>query len=48
MKGPVWTWEVPLYFWFGGLAAGSSFEVPGSSGFDLRVAVPSAYLCEYL
>jgi uncharacterized protein YaiE (UPF0345 family) len=28
--------------------AGTSFEVPGSSGFDLRVAVPTAYLCEYL
>jgi formate-dependent nitrite reductase membrane component NrfD len=22
---PVWTWEVPLYFWFGGMAAGSAF-----------------------
>jgi hypothetical protein len=22
---PVWTWEVPLYFWFGGIASGSSF-----------------------
>ena len=22
MKPPVWTWEVPLYFWFGGIAAG--------------------------
>jgi hypothetical protein len=22
---PVWTWEVPLYFWLGGIAAGSSF-----------------------
>ena len=21
----VWTWEVPLYFWFGGIASGSSF-----------------------
>jgi formate-dependent nitrite reductase membrane component NrfD len=21
----VWTWEVPLYFWFGGVATGSSF-----------------------
>ena len=21
----MWTWEVPLYFWFGGIAAGSSF-----------------------
>jgi len=27
---------------------GTSFEVPGSSGFDLRVEVPTAYLCEYL
>ena len=23
MKPPVWTWEIPLYFWFGGIAAGS-------------------------
>jgi hypothetical protein len=22
---PVWTWEIPLYFWFGGIAAGSAF-----------------------
>jgi DMSO reductase anchor subunit len=22
---PVWTWEVPVYFWFGGVATGSSF-----------------------
>jgi uncharacterized protein YaiE (UPF0345 family) len=28
--------------------AGTAFEVPGSSGFDLRVAAPTAYLCEYL
>jgi Polysulphide reductase, NrfD len=25
MKPPLWTWEVPLYFWFGGMAAGASF-----------------------
>jgi hypothetical protein len=25
MHPPVWTWEVPLYFWFGGMAAGSAF-----------------------
>jgi formate-dependent nitrite reductase membrane component NrfD len=25
IKAPVWTWEVPLYFWFGGMAAGSCF-----------------------
>ena len=25
LREPVWTWEVPLYFWTGGIAAGSSF-----------------------
>jgi formate-dependent nitrite reductase membrane component NrfD len=25
IHAPVWTWEVPAYFWFGGIAAGSSF-----------------------
>jgi hypothetical protein len=25
MNPPVWTWEVPLYFWFGGMASGSAF-----------------------
>ena len=25
MHAAVWTWEVPLYFWFGGMASGSSF-----------------------
>ena len=24
MKPAVWTWEVPLYFWLGGIAGGSS------------------------
>lgn len=28
--------------------AGESFDVPGSSGFDLKVAAPTAYLCDYL
>ncbi|PYC65614.1 hypothetical protein C7C46_32400 [Streptomyces tateyamensis] len=28
-------------------AAGSRFEVPGESRFQLRVAVETAYLCEY-
>ncbi len=27
---------------------GTSFEVPGNSGFDLEVAGSTAYLCEYL
>jgi formate-dependent nitrite reductase membrane component NrfD len=25
IKEPVWTWEVPLYFWFGGVASGAAF-----------------------
>jgi hypothetical protein len=25
IRAAVWTWEVPLYFWFGGIAGGSSF-----------------------
>lgn len=29
IKSPVWTWEIPLYFWFGGIAAGSSFVALG-------------------
>ena len=29
LQAPVWTWEVPLYFWFGGVAAGSSFVAAG-------------------
>jgi uncharacterized protein YaiE (UPF0345 family) len=28
--------------------AGTSFEVGGKSSFDVRVAAPSAYLCEFL
>jgi len=25
INAPVWTWQVPLYFWFGGVATGSTF-----------------------
>jgi len=28
--------------------AGTVFEVPGKSGFDVRARAPSAYLCEFL
>ncbi|AUX19697.1 hypothetical protein SOCEGT47_001490 [Sorangium cellulosum] len=28
--------------------AGTSFEVPGKSGFDVRVSLPSGYFCEFL
>ena len=27
---------------------GTSFEVPGKSGFDIKAEQPSAYLCEFL
>jgi uncharacterized protein YaiE (UPF0345 family) len=28
--------------------AGTTFEVPAKSGFDVRAAQPSAYVCEFL
>ncbi len=28
--------------------AGTSFEIPGKSGFDVRASAPTAYLCEFL
>jgi purine/pyrimidine-nucleoside phosphorylase len=28
--------------------AGTAFEVPGRSGFDVRALEPAAYLCEFL
>lgn len=28
--------------------AGTSFEIAGKSGFDVRAANPTAYLCEFL
>jgi uncharacterized protein YaiE (UPF0345 family) len=28
--------------------AGTSFEIAGKSGFDVRASGPAAYLCEYL
>jgi len=28
--------------------SGTSFDVPGASGFDVRVVAPAAYRCDYL
>ena len=28
--------------------AGTSFEVPAKTGFDVRADAPAAYLCEFL
>jgi purine/pyrimidine-nucleoside phosphorylase len=29
-------------------AAGTAFEVPAKSGFDVKATAPAAYLCEFL
>jgi Polysulphide reductase, NrfD len=29
IRPPVWTWEIPLYFWFGGIATGAAFAALG-------------------
>ncbi|HEV3035411.1 MAG TPA: NrfD/PsrC family molybdoenzyme membrane anchor subunit [Solirubrobacteraceae bacterium] len=29
IHAPVWTWEIPLYFWLGGMASGSAFVALG-------------------
>ena len=33
---------------FRAFPAGTAFEVPGQSGFDVQAAAPAAYLCEFL
>lgn len=33
---------------FGRYPSGTSFEVPGQSGFDLEVLAAAAYVCEFL
>jgi len=33
---------------FRAFPAGTVFEVPGHSGFDVQAAAPAAYLCEFL
>ncbi|MBK9516261.1 MAG: pyrimidine/purine nucleoside phosphorylase [Anaeromyxobacter sp.] len=33
---------------FRSFPAGTSFEVPGKSGFDVKATAPAAYLCEFL
>ncbi len=53
LNPPVWTWEVPVYFWFGGMAAGSSFVAlacdlagdAGSATVARRIALAAAVPC---
>jgi hypothetical protein len=42
---PVWTWEVPVYFWFGGMAAGSSFVAAACDLAGDRRSARIARLC---
>jgi formate-dependent nitrite reductase membrane component NrfD len=41
MHAPVWTWEVPLYFWLGGIASGAAFAALAA---DIAGDVESAAL----
>lgn len=53
LKQPVWTWEVPLYFWLGGVTAGSAWagaalEAAGdrpSAAVARRVTLGAVALC---
>jgi uncharacterized protein YaiE (UPF0345 family) len=47
VSGELWA-RLPGEAVFRGFPAGSSFEVPGQSGFDVKATAPAAYLCEYL
>jgi formate-dependent nitrite reductase membrane component NrfD len=42
LNPPVWTWEVPLYFWFGGIATGASFAAVGAELAGERAAAATA------
>jgi len=47
ISGELWA-RLPGEAAFRAFPAGTSFEVPGKSGFDVRAADPAAYLCEFL
>jgi formate-dependent nitrite reductase membrane component NrfD len=48
VKRPVWTWEVPAYFWLGGMAAGAYLTASLAQNFgsaeDRRVAAGGYYV----
>ena len=56
LKAPVWSWEVPLYFWAGGVASGAAFVAvacdaagdPGAAVIARRVALAAAAPCPVL
>lgn len=47
ISGELWA-KLPGEAEFRAYPAGTAFEVPGKSGFDVRAAAPAAYLCEFL
>jgi uncharacterized protein YaiE (UPF0345 family) len=47
VSGELWA-KLPGEAAFRAFAAGTSFEVAGKSGFDVRAEAPAAYLCEFL
>ena len=56
LKAPVWSWEVPLYFWAGGVASGAAFvavacDAAGDAGAAViarRVALAAVAPCPVL
>jgi uncharacterized protein YaiE (UPF0345 family) len=47
VSGELWA-KLPQESAFRAYPAGTAFEVPGKSGFDVKAAAPVAYLCEFL
>ncbi len=47
LSGELWA-KLPGEAAFRAFPAGTVFEVPGKSGFDVKAAAPAAYLCEFL
>ena len=47
VSGELWA-KLPGETAFRAFPAGTAFEVPGKSGFDVKAAAPSAYLCDFL
>jgi uncharacterized protein YaiE (UPF0345 family) len=47
VAGEVWA-KLPGESVFRAFPAGTTFEVPSKSGFDVKVDAPAAYLCEFL
>ena len=47
VSGELWV-KAPGAATFRPYPAGTAFEIPGKSGFDVKAEAPAAYLCEYL